>query len=52
VCVECRGEYVESIHFFNPVACFLYKGKDLSAPLIHGIVLEEGKEEYDSTINW
>jgi hypothetical protein len=33
-CVELRGEYVEQIHFFNHVACcFLYKAKDLSAPL-------------------
>jgi hypothetical protein len=31
-CVELRGEYVEQIHFFRPVACFLYKAKDLSAP--------------------
>jgi hypothetical protein len=31
-CVELRGEYVEQIHFFNPVACFLFKSKDLSAP--------------------
>jgi hypothetical protein len=32
-CVELRGEYVEKIDFFNPVAyCFLYKAKDLSAP--------------------
>jgi hypothetical protein len=31
-CVELRGEYVEQIHFFNPVACcFFYKAKDLSA---------------------
>jgi hypothetical protein len=31
--VELRGECVEQIHFFNPVACcFLYKAKDLSAP--------------------
>jgi hypothetical protein len=30
-CVELRREYVEQIHFFNPVACcFLYKAKDLS----------------------
>jgi hypothetical protein len=30
--VELRGEYVEKINFFNPVACcFLYKAKDLSA---------------------
>jgi hypothetical protein len=34
-CVELRGEYVEQIYFFNPVACcFLYKAKDLSAPLV------------------
>jgi hypothetical protein len=34
--VELSGEYVELIHFFlNPVACcFLYKDKDLSAPLV------------------
>jgi hypothetical protein len=33
-CVELRGELVEQIHFLNPVACcFLYKVKDLSAPL-------------------
>jgi hypothetical protein len=32
-CVELRGEYVEWIYFFSPVACcFLYKAKDLSAP--------------------
>jgi hypothetical protein len=32
-CVELRGEYVELIFFFNPIACcFLYKAKDLSAP--------------------
>jgi hypothetical protein len=31
-CMELRGEYVEEIHFFSPVACFLYKAKDLSAP--------------------
>jgi hypothetical protein len=32
-CVELRGEYVEQIHFLNPVACcFLYKAKDLTAP--------------------
>jgi hypothetical protein len=32
-CVQLRGEYVEEMHFFNPVACcFLYKAKDLSAP--------------------
>jgi hypothetical protein len=31
--VELRGEYVEQIQFFKPVACcFLYKAKDLSAP--------------------
>jgi hypothetical protein len=30
-CVELRGEYVELIHVFNPIACFLYKVKDLSA---------------------
>jgi hypothetical protein len=33
-CVKLRGEYVEKIHFFNPVA-FLYKAKDLSAPFVH-----------------
>jgi hypothetical protein len=33
-CVELRGEYVEYIYFFNPVTCFLYKAKDLSAPLV------------------
>jgi hypothetical protein len=34
-CAELTGEYVEEIHFFNPVAfCFLYKAKDLSAPLV------------------
>jgi hypothetical protein len=32
-CVELKEDYVEQIHFFNPVACcFLYKVKDLSAP--------------------
>jgi hypothetical protein len=32
-CVELRGEYVEQIHFFYPVACcFLYKAKHLLAP--------------------
>jgi hypothetical protein len=30
--VELKGEYVNT--FFNPVACFLYKAKDLSAPLV------------------
>jgi hypothetical protein len=36
-CVELRGEYVQKTHFFNPVAsCFLYKAKDLSAPLVTG----------------
>jgi hypothetical protein len=32
--VELRGEDMWSkyIFFFNPVACFLYKAKDLSAP--------------------
>jgi hypothetical protein len=30
---KLRREYVELIHFVNPVArCFLYKTKDLSAP--------------------
>jgi hypothetical protein len=29
-CVELRGECVEEIHVFNPVACFLHKAKDLS----------------------
>jgi hypothetical protein len=34
-CVELRGEYVEQIHFFKPVACyFLYKAKNISAPLV------------------
>jgi hypothetical protein len=33
-CVELRGEYVEWINFFNPVACsFLYKAEYLSPPL-------------------
>jgi hypothetical protein len=27
-----QWEYVEQIHFFNPVAYFLYKAKDLSVP--------------------
>jgi hypothetical protein len=30
-CVELTGEYVNT--FFNPVACFLHKAKDLSALL-------------------
>jgi hypothetical protein len=31
--VELRGEYVEYIHIFIPVACcFLYRAKDVSAP--------------------
>jgi hypothetical protein len=31
-----QGEYVEYIHFFNPVAfCFLHKAKDLSGPLVY-----------------
>jgi hypothetical protein len=34
VCVELKGEYVEKIHVFNPKACFLYKAKDISAPLV------------------
>jgi hypothetical protein len=34
-CVELRGEYVNTF-FFNPIACFLYKAKDLSAPLVYG----------------
>jgi hypothetical protein len=39
-CVELRGEYVEYIHIFNPVACcFLSKAKDLSAPFIPDITL-------------
>jgi hypothetical protein len=34
--VELREEYVEWIHFFNPVACcFLYKTKDLSVHQCH-----------------
>jgi hypothetical protein len=37
-CVELRGEYVNTF-FFNPVACFLYKAKDLSAPLVYVGVL-------------
>jgi hypothetical protein len=38
--VELRGEYVEWIHFFNPVArCFLYKAEELSAPLVYIINL-------------
>jgi hypothetical protein len=33
-CGGLRAEYVEQIYFFNPVACcFLYRAKDLSAPL-------------------
>jgi hypothetical protein len=33
-CMELRGEYVNNF-FFNLVACcFLYKAKDLSAPLV------------------
>jgi hypothetical protein len=33
--VELRGEYVEKIYFFNPVACcFIYKAKELSVPLV------------------
>jgi hypothetical protein len=27
-----QGEYINT--FFNPVACFLFKAKDLSAPLL------------------
>jgi hypothetical protein len=39
-CVELRGECIEEIHFFNPVACcFLYKAKDLSAPLVCDVIL-------------
>jgi hypothetical protein len=39
-CVELRVEYVEQIYFFNAVACyFLYKAKDLSAPLVCGFLL-------------
>jgi hypothetical protein len=35
MCVEFKGEYVEKIHFFNPVTCcFLYKFTDLTAPLV------------------
>jgi hypothetical protein len=35
-CVQLRGEYVEQIHFFNPVAyCFLYKVKHLSAQIVY-----------------
>jgi hypothetical protein len=32
-CVELREEYVNI--FFQPVNCFLYKAKDLSAPLVY-----------------
>jgi hypothetical protein len=40
-CVELRGEYVEKIHFFIPITCcFLYKAKDLSAPLITSLLNE------------
>jgi hypothetical protein len=39
-CVELRGEYVEYIHFFSPIACcFLYKAKDLTAPLVYSDML-------------
>jgi hypothetical protein len=34
-CLELKGEYVEQIHFFNTIACFLYKAKDLSAAIKH-----------------
>jgi hypothetical protein len=34
-CVELRGEYVEEIYFFDPVACFfLYKAKDLASTAV------------------
>jgi hypothetical protein len=47
--VELRGEYVESIHFFSHVACcFLYKAKDLSAPLVLSkkATVSRAKNEY------
>jgi hypothetical protein len=31
MCVELKGEYVNTF-FLNPVACFLYKAKDVSTP--------------------
>jgi hypothetical protein len=34
--MDLRGEYIEYTYFFNFVdCCFLYKAKDLSAPLVH-----------------
>jgi hypothetical protein len=44
-CVELRVKYVELIHFFNPVACFRYQAKDLSAPSYHIVTLWSLKTE-------
>jgi hypothetical protein len=32
-CHKCgaQEEYVEEVHFFNPLDCFIYKAKELSA---------------------
>jgi hypothetical protein len=60
-CWSSGGEYVEQIYsfFFNPVACrFLYKAKDLSAPLVNVIEGQavhpflKRKNSCSNTVSW
>jgi hypothetical protein len=54
-----QGEYVELIHFFNPVACcslykskgcFLYKSKDLAAPLLTSTKEQQENAEWTGAV--